>query len=60
MFMDHDVEEKYLKLEELGSVLRQLNNALPGKYSVLAQAMECNFNLLQLLCKQNEASMRGF
>ena len=31
VFVDHDAEEKYLKLEELGSVL----SALPGGYSVL-------------------------
>lgn len=35
VFVDHDAEEKYLKLEELGSVLRQLNETLPGKCNVL-------------------------
>ena len=34
VFMDPNAEKKYLMLEELGCVLRQLNSELPGMYGI--------------------------
>lgn len=55
--VDHDVEKKYLKLDELGCVLRQLNITLHGKYDVLVYG-SCSTVWISHSCQPNKTATK--